>query len=330
MDERATFEPQAVLAPRRRRRNLIGVAVAASVVVGTVLAGIAGPALHPPSRPEAPSAAPVALDGSPAPRPSPPSNALAAPLPRYPSEVLGLQVWSAAYVSRYAATAEGPIAVAGWFAPAPGASCPTPPDAGDPALAAEFGVATDPATFCDRSGDLFTAPLYGEMATPLTAELTPGATTPIELRDETLVTPVVLVGRMGQPRTVRFCQDGGCPPVFLVDRVAWAGGLGLPRTSSVLPTLLDRWPPLGAGARDRLAAAAHQPRDTVLFETLVDPVTLARIDPDAAARVARDAPAADRIWYRRALGADPGTDPLAWLAIDDTTGTVIASGTVDS
>ncbi|HET7182135.1 MAG TPA: hypothetical protein VFI15_07895, partial [Candidatus Limnocylindrales bacterium] len=169
-----------------------------------------------------------------------------------------------------------------------------------------------------------------EMATPLAVALTPGVTAPPELTTDDVVTPVVFVGHLGRPPSIRFCQDGSCPPMFLVDRVAWAGGLGLPRTSSVLPALLDRWPPLGAGARDRLAAAAHQPRDTVLLETLVDPVTLARIDPDAAARVARDAPAADRIWYRRALGADPGTDPLAWLAIDDTTGTVIASGTVDS
>ncbi|HET7181743.1 MAG TPA: hypothetical protein VFI15_05870, partial [Candidatus Limnocylindrales bacterium] len=211
MDERATFEPQAVLAPRRRRRDLIGIAIAGSVVVGTVLVGIAGASLQEPRRPDAPSTAPVALDvdGSAAPRPSPPSNALAAPLPRYPSEVLGLQVWSAAYVSRYvSAAATGPIAVSGWFDAQPFAGCPIPVDGGDPALGEEFGVAADADAFCDRAGALFTAPLYGEMATPLAVALTPGVTAPPELTTDDVVTPVVFVGHLGRPPSIRFCQDG--------------------------------------------------------------------------------------------------------------------------
>ncbi len=64
----------------------------------------------------------------------------------------------------------------------------------------------------------------------------------------------------------------------------------------------------------------------VLFETLIDRQTLAAVDPAAAAVVALHAPTADRIWYRLALGPNPADDAPRWIAIDDTTGTVIGSG----
>jgi hypothetical protein len=113
----------------------------------------------------------------------------------------------------------------------------------------------------------------------------------------------------------------------VVDQVAWAAGAGLPRTESILPRLLDRWPPVGTAARDQVSIRAIGYQATVLMEALVDQPTLARIDPYAASVLAAAAPRADRIWYRRVLGPDPEQDSMRWVAIDDSTGELLASGT---
>jgi len=64
------------------------------------------------------------------------------------------------------------------------------------------------------------------------------------------------------------------------------------------------------------------------METLVDPATLAAVDPAAADVVAARAPTAERIWYRRALAADPARQLPRWVASDDATGEVIGSGSI--
>lgn len=332
MDEHADFEPQAVLTPRRRRGTALGVIVVVAAVAGTVGAGLLGPRIPP-----MPESAAVTANPSDAVAVAPPSPAPTLPnfhpssLPRYPASVLGLRVQPAAYIDIDSGDSSGDssglIAVAGWYAPRPGTGCPTPRVAEDPALAAMFGVSADPDTFCDRSGMLFTAPTYGENVAPIMVELRPGVPTPYALRSVALISPVVLVGRLIE--VAPACRPPrSCQPFLLVDRVAWSGGRGLPRMPSVLPRLLAYWPPTGSPARDRLVAKAIGDTGEVLLDTLVDPGTLARIDPGAAHLLARTSPAVERIWYRRVLGTDPARDPVLWVAVDDATGNVIGSGAV--
>ena len=77
-----------------------------------------------------------------------------------------------------------------------------------------------------------------------------------------------------------------------------------------------------------LASRRHRGQHRGLVIGSIAPVTLARIDPGAAHQAVTAAPTANRIWYRRVLGSDPAIDPLRWVAIDDATGELIASGAV--
>lgn len=328
MDEHASFEPQAVLASRRRRTNSVSALVAALAVVAVVAIGVLGSRSTPPLDASS-SLRADALEAVAAASPTPgPSLANFHPysLPRYPAEVLGLQVWTAAYVSNYGLEYySGTIAVSGWYAPQRGTGCPTPRVAEDPALAQEFGVTSDADTFCERTGELFTAPMYGENTTPIAVELRPGVAAPYQLKDVAILSPVVVVGRLTNPSST--CRaPRGCPTVLVVDNVAWAGGAGVPEAESVLPRLLTAAPPLGFQERETLSIRALGYQAPVLMEALVDPLTLARIDPHAADVLKAAAPNAKRIWYRRVLGADPAADPVHWVGIDDTTGKLIASG----
>lgn len=325
MDEHAAFETQAVLPPRRRRGNAIGVLLTGLAVTGIVGAGALGGLT---TEPPVPPAVPAIADA-----PTAPASAAASPGPTaepgpiYPRSVLGLQVWTAAYVSTYGfGYFAGSFAVAGWFMPTGGTGCPTPRVAEDPSLALEFGVAADPDTFCQRSGSLFTGPLFDENVRPIEIELRPGVPAPPSLKDIAIVTPVVLVGKLQNPGAA--CHSpGSCPSHMVVDRVAWSGGKGQVLTTSVLPDLLDHWPPLSETQRNEVSVRAIGYQGSVLLETLVDPGTLAKVDPYAAKLLAAAAPKADRIWYRRVLGPDPTEDSMRWVAIDDATGRLIATGT---
>ena len=328
MDEHASFEPQAVLTQRRRRTNMVGLAVGALAVAATIGAGILGASI-PPATPATATGGPNAVDLAAVASPTPGeslANFHPYSLPRYPSTVLGLQVWTAAYVAKFGIEYySGTIAVSGWYAPKHGSGCRVRRVDEDPGIAQEFGVAADADTFCERTGELFTAPMYGEVTTPISVELRPGVAAPYVLKDEAILTPVVVVGRL--TRSGLACQaSDACPVVLLVDNVAWASGAGVPSTESVLPRLLASWPPLGLRDREALSARAIGYRGTVLMDTLVDPATLARIDQHAADVLAAAAPTAKRIWYRRVLGPDPAADPMRWIGIDDASGTLIASG----
>ena len=73
-------------------------------------------------------------------------------------------------------------------------------------------------------------------------------------------------------------------------------------------------------------AVARDPALALEFGVAADATTFC--DPGAAHEVVTAAPTASRIWYRRVLSSDPAFDPPRWVAIDDATGEVIASGLV--
>jgi len=323
MDEHAAFETQAVLPPRRRRGNALAVVASGVAIAAIVGAGVLGGLK---ANLPVPSAVPAIADASSEPVTATPGPT-AEPGPIYPRTVLGLQVWSAAYVSTYGfGYFAGSFAVAGWYMPTEGTGCPTPRVAEDPSLALEFGVAADPDTFCRRSGSMFSGPLYDENIAPIEIELRPGVATPPSLKDIAIVTPVVFIGKLDNPGAACH-RPSSCPSHMVVDRVAWSGGTGQALTTSVLPDLLADWPPLSEAQRDQVSVRAIGYQADVLLETLVDSRTLERVDPYAAKLLAAAAPKANRIWYRRVLGPDPAEDAMRWIAIDDATGRLIATGT---
>jgi hypothetical protein len=329
MDEPSTFEPRAVLTPRGAGRSRLAVTVPAFALAITVWVGTSGPRSGDEQS---------ALRSQPTTAPSSGRPAEVAPRPTrtaYPAKVLGLEVLTLDDLGGRSRRHGPAIAVVGWYVPRTAAACPPPATGEGQTLAEELGVVADTRTFCERSGLLLAAaprPGSPHLATDgpaLTVVLTPGVAVPAGL-DEAgrTASQVILVGRMidGDPA----CSGRvPCRRDLLVDRVVWAAGRDRAETTSVLPTLLDSRPRLPWHPRDRLAEAAVGPTGALLLETLVDPATLAAVDPVAAALIARTAPAAQRIWYRRALPPDPAREAPRWVAIDDATGKVIGTGSVD-
>ncbi len=339
MEEQASFEPRAVLAPRRAGSNRVAVIVPALALAATAWAGLSGPraASDVANLQREPSVAAPPTATAPAPTVAPaPGGA------RYPTAVLGLDVRTLLDLDPVA-RADAVVAVAGWYMPSSKSNCPPTTDVAPRAYVAELGVVADRETFCARFGQLFpAAPLaYGGPSdqtiwqavrrtnglTTIAVAMTPGVVVPeaISVGGAFVAAPVVLVGRIVDPGSM-CAAHVGCPPELAVDRVVWAAGFGLAQTTSILPSLLDRGPLLSWRPRDRLAEATVGPTGAILMETLVDQPTLFAVDPAAAAQISRTAPKAERIWYRRALGPDPARDEPRWVAIDDMTGKALGGG----
>jgi hypothetical protein len=335
MDEQASFEPRAVLAPRRAGWSRLAVLVPAIGLVGAVWFGTSGPQSDSPTpsgddkRVAHESQAEVAIEQVPQRAPE-----------AYPTTVLGIEVRTLADLDQVGVHDRPVIAVAGWYVAWPSLGCPTSSGVDQPGLVAELGVDADIRTFCDRSGVLVPTPNpagstnvggandhpYGSGAAPaLPVFLTPGAVVPPEVAaPDAAPTEVILVGRLEEPGQRTF--QATTARRLVVDRVVWADGIGRAQTTSILPKLLDQGPQLASRPRDRLAEAMIGPTGAILMETLVDPATLAFVDPGAAALVADTSPTSQRIWYRLALGIHPDRIAPRWITIDDATGAVIGTG----
>ena len=337
MDEQASFETQAVLTRRRAGRNRLLIVVPVLAFGLTAWAGLSGP------RTDSDQAANVASTAAPA-----ASTGVAMPKlpqaqvaePGFPSGVLGLDVQALDDFPAQGDRGDTAIAVAGWYVATAMTACPTDAGPARPDLAAELGVDADPRTFCARVGVLYAAQPDGggpwktnrDDSAPgatlgsVEATLTPGMVVPPELEDVGHdATPVVFVGRLVDGSRVCW-EPWGCPAALLVDRVVWAAGLGRAQTTSVLPSLLDPGPHLSWRPRDDAAEFAYGRTGAVLMETLIDQPTLAVVDAHAASLVAATAPDAERVWYRRTLGANPLVQSQQWVVTDDATGRPIASG----
>jgi hypothetical protein len=257
--------------------------------------------------------------------------------------MLGLAVRNLADGNGGAMSGDVVIAVAGWYSPRTAQECPPRIDVDRRGFVEELGVVADTATFCRRAGVLYARRPEAGTPDPTDEPIADRvrmarAAISVEIGPGVIVTPglediggrsvdVILVGRRIERGTPR-CSSSHCPTDLIVDRVVWAEGMGRPQTTSIVPGLLDTSPLLSWRPRDRLAEATLGPTGAILLETLVDPATLAEVDPAAAAAVAVSAPGAKRIWYRRALGPDPAGDEPRWVAIDDATGSAIASGLI--
>jgi len=333
MDEQASFEPRAVLAPRRAGWNRLAVLVPAVALIGAVWLGTSGPQSDSPT-PSGDDKAVARESGTDAIEQVPQRAPEA-----YPATVLGIEVRTLANLEQADVGDRLVIAVAGWYVAWPSLGCPTSSGI-EPGFVAELGVNADIATFCDRSGVLVSTPNpagstnvggandhpYGSATAPaLPVLLTPGVVVPPEVALPYVApSEVILIGRLEDPGQRTF--QATTARQLVVDRVVWADGIGQAQTTSILPKLLDRGPQLASRPRDRLANAMIGPTGAILLETLVDPRTLAFVDPEAAALIADTSPRSERIWYRLALGLDPARIAPRWITIDDTTGAVIGTG----
>jgi hypothetical protein len=334
MDEQASFEPRPVLEPRRSRLSRLAVLVPAIGLIGAVWFGTSGPQSGSPT-PSGDDKA-VAHKSQANAIEQVPQHAPEA----YPTTVLGIEVRTLVDLDQAGADNRPVIAVAGWYVAWPSLGCPTSSGVERPGLVAELGVDADIRTFCDRSGVLVSTPNpagstnvggandhpYGSEAAPaLPVSLTPGVVVPPEVAaPDAAPSEVILVGRLEEPGQRTF--QATTARQLVVDRVAWADGIGRAQTTSILPKLLDQGPQLASRPRDRLTQAMIGPTGAILMETLVDPRTLAFVDPEAAALIADTSPRSERIWYHLALGIDADRIAPRWIAIDDTTGAVIGTG----
>ncbi len=312
MDEQVTFEPQPVLGPRRAAwtRRLLVVPILA--LVGAAWIGTSGPheqqAIAEATAPPESAAAPLTEQ----------------PRPAWPATILGLDVRTVDQLDPGTAYDGTDVAVAGWYAAWRPLGCPRRPAVDIPGFVGELRVNVDGETFCDRSGVLMSTPDRSGLAA-LSVVLTPGVPTQPDLSNAGgAPAPVIMVGRLRELGGQGARSSGGWQ--MSVDRVAWADGNELAQTTSILPRLLDQLPRQFSPMRDRIADAIIGPTGPILMETLVDPATLAFVDPAAATSVLVASPRSERIWYRVALGPEAGQGATRWIAIDDTAGKALVAG----
>ena len=211
MDEQATFEPRAVLAPRRARLTRLALLLPAVALVAIAWAGFSGARTD-----EATAEVPV-------------PTAAVTRSPQYPAQVVGLDVQRLDDVQPRWLDRDDVIAIAGWYVATAITDCP-PLDAiyrdgSLPEVRGDAGV----LAFCERAGVLYASrPSLDKHENAglraVAATLAIGIVAPPELEIiGTVATEVVLIGRfVGSGDACRV--HAGCRRDLVVDHVAWAPG----------------------------------------------------------------------------------------------------------
>lgn len=201
MEEQASFETRAVLAPRRARLARLALLLPALALVAVAWAGLSG----------APSDTSTADVHDPTPM-------------SYPGQVLGLPVHGLNDVLPRRLGSDDVVAIAGWYVPMAITDCPPLPAIyRDGALPFVRGDA-DTWAFCKRSGVLYAAAPQTAGVSAVATTLAVGIIAPLEL--ETIgndATEVVVLGRFVE--AVPGCRGGDlCARQLVVDHVAWTPG----------------------------------------------------------------------------------------------------------
>jgi hypothetical protein len=230
MDEEATFEARAVLAPRRTRLTRVALVVPVVVLVAIVGAGVMGGRSH--HLTAEISNRPVAMH---------PTQAVDEPVGEIPTQVLGLDVHRLDDVHPQELGRDDIVVLSGWYVATAITNCPPLPAIyRDGALPYLRGDA-DTLVFCERSGVLYASRPDVDPRLPtnnlnddnrsnngglpsVAATLIVGIIVPQELeliRD--VATEVVVIGRFvgfggGCRVTTDSCDE------LLVDHVAWTPG----------------------------------------------------------------------------------------------------------
>lgn len=227
MEEQASFETRAVLAPKRARRTRLTILVPAAALVAVAWAGLSGPRsdlvtaeIPDPTVVAAPSLTVEAARATPRVR-----------LPR-PDQIFGLDVQQLDAVQSQGLGRGDIVVVAGWYVATAITDCPALAAIyRDGALPYVRGDA-DELAFCVRRGVLYASPplpFDGRNRKPglqsVAAEFVVGVVAPREL--EVIgadATEVVLIGRFVESGD--SCRrTAGCSPQLIVDHVAWTQGV---------------------------------------------------------------------------------------------------------
>jgi hypothetical protein len=205
MDEQASFEPRAVLVPRRRRINRLALLVPVAAFAAIAWAGVNGP------RPDL--TAVVSPDPTSIAAPSIPVEAA------FPVEAIGLTVERLGDVQLGRLGFDSVVAIAGWYVPTGSECLPVP---------AFIRGDADRRVLCVRSGILYTSRPHlaterpsGGAPTGVAVTVGVGVNMPRELEViGTEATQVVVIGRFAKSSVE--CGGGiGCRRELLIDRVAW-------------------------------------------------------------------------------------------------------------
>lgn len=217
MDEQASFETRAVLAPRRARLTRLALLLPAAALVAIVWAGTTG---NRPERATADVPGPTTVAS--------PSRTIEAP---FPAEVVGLDVQRLGDVQPRGFGRDDVIAVSGWYVATAITDCPPLAAIYREGSLPEVRGDVDTWAFCVRSGVLYASRPdvendRSEVARPsaVAATVVVGVVVPRQLEMiGSDATEVVVVGR--------FVESGGdcdvspgCGPELLIDHVAWTPG----------------------------------------------------------------------------------------------------------
>lgn len=236
MEEHATFEAQAVLAPRRARRARLALLVPVVALVATAWAGFSGgpsdqsiATVPDPTTVVAPS---LTAEGSPV--------ALGGPRPVRPGRVLGLDVQRLEDVQPRTLGRDELVVISGWYIATAITDCPSVVVVHRPGSLPEIRRDSGRLQFCERSGVLYASRPYVDESLPVSnfddtrsknaglpavaVSLAAGIVAPLELeRIERDATEVIVIGRFvpsGEGCRVPY----GCHAVLVVDHVAWTPG----------------------------------------------------------------------------------------------------------
>jgi hypothetical protein len=231
MDEQTTFEPKAVLAPRRTRWNRLTIVVPVLALAAIASAGLS--ARSGPDGSSATDAAPIAAQSSGAapPAATPPLN------PRYPEQVLGIHVERLVDVEARPIARDTVVAIAGWYVATSIDDCPP--------LAAIYRLGSlpeirggDPLAYCHRHGVFYASRPGVEERLPtnnlednrlkdaglpaVAATLVIGVLVPPELEIiGAEATPVVVLAHF---TPTGGCRGPRCVRELVIDHLAWADG----------------------------------------------------------------------------------------------------------
>ena len=239
MDEQASFETQAVLAPRRAGRNRLATVLPVLALIGIAFAGFSGGRSEQDARP---TEAVAAL--APTPGTAPPAQAV-----RYPTAVIGLGVHGLVDVQAQGLGQDAPVAIAGWYVATAITDCP-PLDAFYRAGAlpeVRNDIATvDSWAFCRRTGVLYSSrPGYNPTGVPaVQATLITGVVVPPALEKiGAAATQVVVVAHFAP---AGGCRGPRCVTELLVDYLPWSAGAGDAEVIESSPTAAPGQPRLPA------------------------------------------------------------------------------------
>ena len=205
MDEQASFEARAVLAPKGARVARLALLLPVVALVAIAWIGASGVRTNPVTA--------EVLDPAAAAEPS--------PRPQPPAQVVGLDVHRLADAQGRATGRDEVIAIAGWYVPTAITNCPRLAAIYEDGSLPDVRGDADELVFCERFGVLYPSrPELGERWPWVPVRLVVGILAPPEL--EVIgadATEVVLVGRLVESRD--GCRAPALCLELVVDHVAW-------------------------------------------------------------------------------------------------------------